>query len=104
MHVELSPNLTTKISIMFSSSLVLFNFSPTMEVIWLQIQSDDVFSLKQVGESSNGKYKFTLILMKPFVGFKNKPWGEEEIFGCWAVNPEIIITHVFWDTAGSEML
>lgn len=27
------------------------------------------------------------------MGFINKPWGEEDALGCWAVNPEII-THV----------
>lgn len=29
------------------------------------------------------------------MGFKNKPWGKQETLGCWAVNPKMIITHVF---------
>lgn len=62
----------------------------------MQKESDDFFiPFEASGESLNGKCNFTLILREPFVSFKNKSWGEEEPLGCWAVNPEIIITHVF---------
>lgn len=81
---------------MFSSFLVLFNSAPNMEIIWLLNGQMIFFSpFKQEDESLTEKSNFTLILRDPFVGFKNKPWGKKETLGCWAVNPKIIITHVF---------
>lgn len=91
MHVQLSPNLIEN-STIFSSFLVLFNSAASMDIIWLQKQLDGFFFLWNKWVSFTIENTI-LRLKEPFIGFKNKLWGEETL-GCWAVNPATI-THVF---------
>lgn len=60
-----------KSSVVFSNSLVLFNFIQTWRLFDCKKSEIIFFPLKEVGESLNGKHNFTLISREPSVCFKN---------------------------------
>lgn len=83
-----------KNSTMFSRLLFCLTLLQTWRLFDCKNSQMIFFSFETSGWVIEWKCNFTLILREPFVGFRNKPWGEEEALGCWAVNPEIITTHV----------